>query len=477
MESREKVLKDEAVEVVEAAIKRHEDFDKTIKAQASEDKINNLKQFANQLTAASDESVKETQNLQSKSQKHQASVAELAANTDRIQSIIGMGKGAIIELNKTADEFIENNMFGVYNIKETRNTINDRFQKVRNQSDGRRQCLQEASTVHQFICDLEDEETQIRYNKSFYYFDLNCQNLHRKHKHFDVDLETHEPNVKNIQQLGAQLTHEVGNPDIERKSADLIGHWDSLKQATNERTKKLDEFITYHDWASSLNEENPWIKERLHIMNNPGTGTTLVFVQALQKKHESFESDFIVQNERCQEILQQGHRLVEQNNHLSPQINKGMNYLQDTLNRLETDANRHKHRLVEDAALLPFMWKADVVEIWIVCRLFLSTWSSPNLENQTTYQCACLLGHTDIVQCILNTGIPPDQSYPGGNSMSTMRGAFLFACQSRSMPTITALLNAGAAVDKLGSCSLSYANSFFPGIHAFGSSSYNLSAA
>ncbi|CAF4144388.1 unnamed protein product, partial [Rotaria magnacalcarata] len=281
------------------------------------------------------------------------------------QQLLENDIGAIIELNKTADEFIENNMFGVYNIKETRNTINDRFQKVRNQSDGRRQCLQEASTVHQFICDLEDEETQIRYNKSFYYFDLNCfffvskekkllitsddygrnfnqgQNLHRKHKHFDVDLETHEPNVQNIQQLGAQLTHEVGNPDIERKSADLIGHWDSLKQATNERTKKLDEFITYHDWASSLNEENPWIKERLHIMNNP------VFVQALQKKHESFESDFIVQNERCQEILQQGHRLVEQNNHLSPQINKGMNYLQDTLNRLETDANRHKHRLVE----------------------------------------------------------------------------------------------------------------------------------
>ncbi|CAF5071315.1 unnamed protein product, partial [Rotaria magnacalcarata] len=132
------------------------------------------------------------------------------------QQLLENDIGAIIELNKTADEFIENNMFGVYNIKETRNTINDRFQKVRNQSDGRRQCLQEASTVHQFICDLEDEETQIRYNKSsFYYFDLNCQNLHRKHKHFDVDLETHEPNVKNIQQLGAQLTHEVGNPDIE----------------------------------------------------------------------------------------------------------------------------------------------------------------------------------------------------------------------------------------------------------------------
>jgi hypothetical protein len=35
MESRDKALKDEAVEVVEAAIKRHEDFDKAIKAQVN----------------------------------------------------------------------------------------------------------------------------------------------------------------------------------------------------------------------------------------------------------------------------------------------------------------------------------------------------------------------------------------------------------------------------------------------------------
>jgi hypothetical protein len=47
-------------------------------------------------------------------------------------------------------------------------------------------------------------------------------------------------------------------------------------------------------------------------MNNPDIGTTLVAVQGLQKKHESFEADFLVQKERCQEILQQGQKLIEQ---------------------------------------------------------------------------------------------------------------------------------------------------------------------
>ncbi len=190
--------------------------------------------------------------------------------------------------------------------------------RVRNQADTRRHRLQEASTVHQFIRDLEDEEAQIREKKLLvtsddYGRDFNqSQNLRRKHKRFEIDLGSHEPNVQNLQQIGTQLAQEVENADIERKCKDLVNHWESLKQATDERTKKLDESLTYHNWASSLDEENAWIKERLHIMNNPDIGTTLVAVQGLQKKHDSFESDFIIQKERCQEILQQGQKLIEQ---------------------------------------------------------------------------------------------------------------------------------------------------------------------
>jgi len=42
-----------------------------------------------------------------------------------------------------------------------------------------------------------------------------------------------------------------------------------------------------------------------------------------------------------------------------------MKYLKDALKRLEIDASRRKERLQENAALLQFMWKGDVVESWI----------------------------------------------------------------------------------------------------------------
>ena len=42
-----------------------------------------------------------------------------------------------------------------------------------------------------------------------------------------------------------------------------------------------------------------------------------------------------------------------------------MNCLKESLKHLEIDADRHKERLQENAALLQFMWKAEVVETWI----------------------------------------------------------------------------------------------------------------
>ena len=155
MASREAFLTSDDMggENVEALIKKHEDFDKAISAQ--EEKIGMLSTLADQLIAsghyaageiggkkdqvlqrwqhlkealiekrsklgesqtlqqfsrdadeienwiaeklqmALDESYKDPANIQSKHQKHQAFEAELAANADRIESVVGMGKKLI----------------------------------------------------------------------------------------------------------------------------------------------------------------------------------------------------------------------------------------------------------------------------------------------------------------------------------------------------------------------------------------------
>ncbi|CAF1184088.1 unnamed protein product [Didymodactylos carnosus] len=108
-----------------------------------------------------------------------------------------------------------------------------------------------------------------------------------------------------------------------------------------------------------------------------------------------------------------------------------------------------------------------------VRRRFVSQWSAPDQELQTAYQRACLLGRSDIAKCMLNAGVPVNQQFEGGDSGSTMRDAFLFACQSNSMPTIETLIAAGGSIDKWGSCSIQYANDFLPGMRHFPSPSFD----
>lgn len=56
------------------------------------------------LQTASEETYKDSANIQSKHQKHQAFEAELAAHADRIQGVLSTGKS-------------ENAKFGIYNIQ------------------------------------------------------------------------------------------------------------------------------------------------------------------------------------------------------------------------------------------------------------------------------------------------------------------------------------------------------------------------
>ena len=106
--------------------------------------------------------------------------------------------------------------------------------------------------------------------------------------------------------------------------------------------------------------------------------------------------------------------------------------------------------------------KDELRRLCQVRRPFTSQWSSPAEELQSAYQRACLLGHTDIVQCMLKAGVHVNQIFSGGDSGATMRGAFMFACQSCSLLTIRALINAGASIDRFGSCSTYYAHSVAP---------------
>jgi spectrin alpha len=295
--------------------------------------------------------------------KHQLIEADVLAHEEPIK-----------ELNATATQFINNNLFDTEAIKQTIDSINQRNEMTKQSVAQRRQRLSEANTLFQFFRDLDDEEAWIKEKKLLvrsedFGRDLTgVQNLRKKHKRLEAELASHEPAVLQVQELANKLLSEsnLGQGDIEKRCKQLASNWNDLKELSKERGEKLDQSLAYQNWCAAIEEELSWINEKQHVLSSSECGNTLAAAQGLIKKHDAFETDFNVHKERLLDIIKQGEALVESKNHHSNQIQEQLSFSEDMIEKLSQMAQARKKRLQENWAMLQFFWKADVVESWIV---------------------------------------------------------------------------------------------------------------
>merc|ERR1712012_566466 len=94
-------------------------------------------------------------------------------------------------------------------------------------------------------------------------------------------------------------------------------------------------------------------------------GENMAAVQGLLKKHDAFETDLSVHNDKVKEINDAGQKLIEAKNHHADSIVQRCDLLRNKMHNLGEVANLRKQNLKDNSAYLQFMWKADVVESWI----------------------------------------------------------------------------------------------------------------
>jgi len=153
--------------------------------------------------------------------------------------------------------------------------------------------------------------------------------------------------------------------EIQSRLQQLAKNWDELRQMAADRGQRLEESLTYQQFAASIEEEEAWIVEKQHLLSGDDYGDTLAAVQGLLKKHAAFETDFKVHEDRCTEITNEGEKLIQAGNHNAENIRQRCQVLREKLDALQRAADQRKARLVDNSAFLQFIWKTDVVESWI----------------------------------------------------------------------------------------------------------------
>ncbi|XP_054270638.1 spectrin alpha chain-like isoform X2 [Macrosteles quadrilineatus] len=310
----------------------------------------------------SEDSGKDLASVQNLNKKHQLVEADIHAHEERIK-----------DMNSQADSLIESGQFDTASIQEKRQSINERYERIKNLAAHRQARLNEANTLHQFFRDIADEESWIKEKKLLvgsddYGRDLTgVQNLKKKHKRLEAELASHEPAIQAVQEAGEKLmdVSNLGVPEIEQRLKLLNQAWSELKQLAATRGQKLDESLTYQQFLAKVEEEEAWISEKQQLLSVEDYGDTMAAVQGLLKKHDAFETDFAAHRDRCADICSAGAKLTEANNHHSDSIAQRCHQLQTKLENLCSLAARRKARLMDNSAYLQFMWKADVVESWI----------------------------------------------------------------------------------------------------------------
>ncbi|XP_072386610.1 spectrin alpha chain isoform X2 [Diabrotica undecimpunctata] len=310
----------------------------------------------------SEDAGKDLTSVQNLIKKHQLVEADIQHHDDRIK-----------DMNDQADSLVKSGQFDSTSILEKRDSINSRYERIKNLAAHRQARLNEANTLHQFFRDIADEESWIKEKKLLvgsddYGRDLTgVQNLKKKHKRLEAELASHEPAIQAVQEAGEKLmdVSNLGVPEIEQRLKALNQAWAELKQLAATRGQKLDESLTYQQFLAKVEEEEAWISEKQQLLGVEDYGDTMAAVQGLLKKHDAFETDFQAHRDRCKDISDDGQRLVSEGNHHSDSINQRCQQLQTKLDHLAALAGRRKAKLVDNSAYLQFMWKADVVESWI----------------------------------------------------------------------------------------------------------------
>lgn len=300
--------------------------------------------------------------VQQRIKQHQLVETDIKGHDERIKLMNGL-----------ADSLVQSGQFDSDSINGKRQSINERYERLVNLADYRKNKLNEANTLYQFFRDIVDEETWIKEKKILVGSDdhgrdlAGVQNLRKKHKRLEAEIEGHGPAIKVVQDMGHKLMSEssVGIQEIEQRLQNLEQNWFELQDMSSNRNQVLADSEEYQEFLSRIDEEEVWIKEKQQLLNSTDPADSMAGVQGLLKKHEALESDFINHQARVDSLNEEGQKLIEKNNLHRDGIKDRLELLKNRSINLKESGRRKKANLEEIYNTLQFMWRADVVDSWI----------------------------------------------------------------------------------------------------------------
>ncbi|XP_076343494.1 spectrin alpha chain-like isoform X2 [Tachypleus tridentatus] len=407
---------------VETLIKRHEDFDKAINVQ--EEKIRTLAHMADQLVSgdhydsdaikekkeqvldrwhhlkealidkrsklgesqslqqfsrdadeienwiaekiqiATDESYRDPANIQSKHQKHQAFEAEIAANADRVQAVLGLGQNLIDKHQCAGSEEA---------VKARLVSLADQWEHLTQKSSEKSLKLKEVNKERSFNAAIKDLDFWLGEVDSLLETDdsgkdlASVQNLIKKHQLVEADITVHEDRIKDMNNLADGLVEsgQFDSESVQERRTSINERYERVKTLAGYRRSRLDEAYTLHQFFRDIGDEESWIKEKKLLLSSDDYGRDLTGVQNLRKKHKRFETELASHEPTIQDVQEAGQKLMAESNIGVPEIEQRLKALAQAWQEVKEMSNNRGNKLEESLTYQQFLAKVEEEEAWI----------------------------------------------------------------------------------------------------------------
>ncbi|XP_043827920.1 spectrin beta chain, non-erythrocytic 2 [Dromiciops gliroides] len=310
------------------------------------------------MLTAQDVSYDEARNLHTKWQKHQAFMAELAANKDWLDKIDK--EGQVLTTEKPELKPL---------VWEKMEALHKRWEELENTTQAKARSLFDANRAELFAQSCSALESwlgtlQAQLHSDDYGKDLTSVNiLLKKQQMLEREMAVREKEVETIQaQARALAQEEHGAGEVERTSRAVEEKFRALYKPLKDRCSRLLASREQHQFHRDVEDEILWVTERLPMASSTEHGKDLPSVQLLMKKNQTLQKEVQGHEPRITDLRERQQALGAA---AGPELAARVAELQELWRRLGQELDQRGARLQDALRAQQFYRDAAEAEAWM----------------------------------------------------------------------------------------------------------------
>ncbi|KAK7865818.1 hypothetical protein R5R35_001276 [Gryllus longicercus] len=311
---------------------------------------------------AGDENYRDPSNLQSKIQKHAAFESELGANRGRVGAVLQEG-----------ESLIGAGHFASMEIQTRLDELEGSWRQLQDTSHLKRERLNDAYQALLFSRTLEELETwmdeiETQLQSEDHGKDLmSVTHLLKRHAVLESDVHSHSEALEQVKDTAAafERSNHFMKEEIQDRAAAVNKRYCSLQEPMQIRRDNLEDALLLQQFLRDVDDVMQWLAEKEPLAASTDLGNSLTAVQSLQKKHQALEAELVSHDPVVSSLASRAQKMVRAGHFEAAHIEVVSAELQEKLGHLRDLASIRRLRLLDAVESQMFYAEVNEAETWI----------------------------------------------------------------------------------------------------------------